>query len=272
MPLQPAIPAPLTERFSTPPPRGSLTLLTSVLGASAHWLVLRHVLAALRRSAPSPSEEEGERNEGAAVVLVSWLSGRQAWIEGFRKLGIDTSRVTVVDGLQLQGGIPTKSGGGFEEVETEIERAMAIAAPAAEQREKVEVVLVLEGLDFLVAATETEGVRVEDWALGMVLGLRERVHATVVSLAADLPLMQAQTTPLEIRHAAFVMGILYQAGVVMSVRELDTGVARDVSGVLHICRGPAGGEEEREEGGQEYIEEKEVLYYVAGDGGVKIFE
>lgn len=58
----------------------------------------------------------------------------------------------------------------------------------------------------------------------------------------------------------------------MSVRELDTGVARDVSGVLHVCRGPAGGEDEGEEEGQERIEEKEALYYVAGDGGVKIIE
>lgn len=100
----------------------------------------------------------------------------------------------------------------------------------------------------------------------------QRVHTTVVSLAADLPLMQAQTTPLEIRHAAFVTGIMYQAGVIMSVRELDTGVARDISGVLHVCRGPAGEEEKGEERGQEYLEEKEVLYYVAADGGVRIFE
>ncbi|KAI4210284.1 MAG: hypothetical protein LQ351_006884 [Letrouitia transgressa] len=270
MPLQPAIPAPLAEWFSAPLRRGSLTLLTSVLGASAHWLVLRHVFAALQCSAPSssPSEEEG-RDDGAAVVLVSWLSGRQAWVEGFRKLGVDASRVTVVDGLQLQGEKPTTSMGGLEEVGREIERAIALAAAAAELER---VVLVLEGLDFLVAATEIEGVQIENWALGMVLGFRERVHATVVSLAADLPLMQAQTTPLEVRHAAYVTGIMYQAGVIMSVRELDTGVARDVSGVLHVCRGPAGGEDEGEEEGQERIEEKEALYYVAGDGGVKIIE
>ncbi|KAL9610416.1 MAG: hypothetical protein Q9167_004871 [Letrouitia subvulpina] len=321
MPLQPAISAPLSKWFSAPPPRGSLTLLTSVLGASAHWLVLRHIFAALQRSSPSPSEGE-KRDKGAAVVLVSWLSGRQAWVEGFRKLvchprltssrlvsfrfrfqtlslpflsttkpkkvglvcwdfsdfsgrkGIDASKITVVDGLQ--GGIPsptTKKGkGGLEELEREIERAIAAAAPSPAAAERV--VLVLEGLDFLVAATEGGvGQRVEDWALGMVLGLRERVHATVVSLAADLPLMQAQTTPLEIRHAAFVMGIMYQAGVVMSVRDLDTGVARDVSGVLHVCQGPAArGEEEEAEGGREHVEGKEVLYYVARDGGVKILE
>ena len=52
----------------------------------------------------------------------------------------------------------------------------------------------------------------------------------------------------------------------MSVRELETGVARDVSGVLQVARGPAAGEEE------EAPDEKEVLYHVARDGGVKVFE
>lgn len=50
----------------------------------------------------------------------------------------------------------------------------------------------------------------------------------------------------------------------MSVRELDTGAARDISGVLRIGRG--GGE------GAEDIDEKEVLYFVGGDGGVRVFE
>lgn len=84
--------------------------------------------------------------------------------------GVDASRVTVVDGLQLQGEKPTTSMGGLEEVGREIERAIALAAAAAELER---VVLVLEGLDFLVAATEIEGVQIENWALGMVLGFRE---------------------------------------------------------------------------------------------------
>lgn len=50
----------------------------------------------------------------------------------------------------------------------------------------------------------------------------------------------------------------------MGVRELDTGVARDVSGVLRIGHG--GGE------GAQEVEEKEVLYFIGGDGGAKVFE
>lgn len=54
----------------------------------------------------------------------------------------------------------------------------------------------------------------------------------------------------------------------MSVRGLDTGVARDVSGVLRITRG-AGSWVEREGDG---LEEKECLYFIGGDGGAKVFE
>lgn len=50
----------------------------------------------------------------------------------------------------------------------------------------------------------------------------------------------------------------------MGVRGLETGTARDVSGVLRVGRGAGLKEEE--------VEEKEVLYFACGDGGVRVFE
>lgn len=76
--------------------------------------------------------------------------------------------------------------------------------------------------------------------------------------------MQAKNTPLETNHAAFVMGITHQARAVLGIKGLETGAARDVSGVLRIGRGAG------DEGGE--VEEKEVLYFVGGDGGVRVFE
>lgn len=49
---------------------------------------------------------------------------------------------------------------------------------------------------------------------------------------------------------------------VMGLRLLDTGTARDISGVLRITRGPEGDD----------VEDREVLYYVGGDGGVRVFD
>lgn len=48
---------------------------------------------------------------------------------------------------------------------------------------------------------------------------------------------------------------------------LDTGTAKDVSGVLRIT---SGGQHDDEL--EEAVEEQELLYFVGGDGGVRVFE
>jgi len=92
------------------------------------------------------------------------------------------------------------------------------------------------------------------------------VHSTIVAACADIALTQSSDTPLETSHAAFVMSMAHQATSAMSGRGLDTGYAKDVSGVLRISRG-AGTEPVETD-----IEEKEYLYFVEGDGGVRVFE
>jgi elongator complex protein 6 len=61
-----------------------------------------------------------------------------------------------------------------------------------------------------------------------------------------------------------VLSLAHEAEAILSLRLLDTGAAKDVSGVVRITRG--GGALERA------IEEHEYLYHVGGDGGVKVFE
>jgi len=86
-------------------------------------------------------------------------------------------------------------------------------------------------------------------------------------LSADAPLVSSQQTPLETNHAALVLGVAHQADFIMSLRLLDTGTARDISGVIRVTLGE---EAEVDDGLQ--LEGKELLYFVGGDGGVKVFE
>lgn len=76
--------------------------------------------------------------------------------------------------------------------------------------------------------------------------------------------MQARNTPLEVNHSALVMSFVHQATMVCAVRGLETGAARDISGILRIGRGAGEGSEK--------VEEMEVLYFVEADGGVRVFE
>jgi elongator complex protein 6 len=56
--------------------------------------------------------------------------------------------------------------------------------------------------------------------------------------------------------------------LIMSLRLLDTGTARDISGVIRIAA-----ERELEEGEAGLnLDGKELLYFVGGDGNVKVFE
>lgn len=87
-----------------------------------------------------------------------------------------------------------------------------------------------------------------------------------MTLAADEPLISTQATLLERQHAAFTLSIAHEARLVISLRKLFTGAAKDVSGVLRITAGDAGGGKEKD------IEEKELLYFVRGDGGATVFE
>lgn len=94
----------------------------------------------------------------------------------------------------------------------------------------------------------------------------------ILTLAADSPLIHNASTagsqpptPIETEHAAFAIGMAHRARCVMQLRTLETGAARDVSGVLRISRG---GEWSSSSDG---MEEKEVLYFIQRDGGVRVF-
>lgn len=95
---------------------------------------------------------------------------------------------------------------------------------------------------------------------------KQHVYSTIIAITADLPLSPSPATPLEISHKAFVMSLAHQAGSIMSITGLDTGVAKDVSGILRVSKGAG------ELGGEGDVEERECLYFVGSDGGVKVFE
>ncbi|KAK5654452.1 hypothetical protein OQA88_7363 [Cercophora sp. LCS_1] len=257
-------PPPLLEPYLslTSLPPASLTLLTSILGAATNWLVLRY-LQSLLATAPS---------EPTAVLVVSFLRDYTFWKESASRLGLDLEglarkgRFGYVDGLSSLFTGAVAAGGSQQG-----QRKWTLASPALGDVGRVvggavdemarggRVILVVDGLDFLVAATgETdEGVR------GMLMGWREKAHAAIVTAAADEPLVAGHGTELEREHAGLVLSLAHEARIVLSLRLLDTGTARDVGGVVRITRG---GDDDGS------VEDREYLYHVAGDGGARVFE
>ena len=126
MPPSPRIP-PLLHPHIQLPSVNSILLLTSTLGASANWLIIRFLCDALS-SEPKYANENAALGDGKdesskdiAVVLVSWLRDWEFWRQETRKgAGLDLERlkergrVAFVDGL---GGLFLGSVGGDEKTE-----------------------------------------------------------------------------------------------------------------------------------------------------------
>lgn len=99
-----------------------------------------------------------------------------------------------------------------------------------------------------------------------------------MAVAADSPLIHnasefshQQATPLEKEHAAFAVGLAHRAQMVVQLRNLETGAARDVSGVLRASKGGAWSESDSSTDTESKWEEKEVLYFIQRDGSVNVF-
>lgn len=196
MPSQPPIP-PLLFSTLCNLPYTSLTLVTSTLGATTAWLVVRFICAALRSRGSEIGHgmpTTGGGLDGQRVVLVSWLRDGAWWRESGRKLvrgsilcldnwmfcghgerigadgcfhfqGINFGKVQLVDGLSSGLGLDA---GGIADVEKAIMKAIERVESL---KDRSSVILVLDGLEFLLAATECE-------VLGMLemIGELREVH------------------------------------------------------------------------------------------------
>ncbi|TLS22364.1 uncharacterized protein PpBr36_09823 [Pyricularia pennisetigena] len=290
---------PLIEPYLGLPAEASLIVLSGILGASTNWLVLRHLASYLSGGASSfRNDVELDGSAGSAgdvdggtppaVLLVSFLRDYGFWKDSAGRLGIDLTalgrkgRFGFVDGLTglftstPSGAMKTppsgpspnwphlswdKRTGGVNGIQAAIRASIDSLRGATPQK----VMLIIDQPDLLLAATGATVLGLHD----MILELREHVHATIITLSADEPLVgHQQQTTLEREHASLVLSLAHEADVLLALRLLDTGTANDVSGVLRITRGGGSG------GGHERtpLEEHEYLYHVGGDGGVKVFE
>ncbi|POS78493.1 hypothetical protein DHEL01_v203099 [Diaporthe helianthi] len=298
------IPPLLESYLSLPPETSQIVLTgilgasTNWLTLRYLYSLLRPATAATRLDRDGDADGAGEDFK---VLLVSFMRDYSFWKEGAGRLGLNLDtlaargRFLFVDGLSrlfLGGGNgtaapPAGPGPGpgrhqQRQQQHQQQHLLYLDSPHLADAAKVfgtaverlqaaggKIILILDQPDVLLAAASPgDGVTGTAWK-DVVLGLREasaeqQVHATLLTLSADEPLVSAQTTALEKEHAAFLLSLAHEAEAVLSLRLLDTGMAKDVSGVVRITGG--GVHMDR------VIEEHEYLYHVGGDGVVKVFE
>ncbi|KAI0440263.1 hypothetical protein F4803DRAFT_577911 [Xylaria telfairii] len=286
---------PLLEPYLRLPDETSLILLSGVLGSSTNWLVHRYLYSLLSsQSSSSSSHSLSRHNELAestdaglqqhtSVVFVSFLRDYAFWKDGAKRLGLDLDMASKKGSFVFVDGLTglfmsSPDHGRRQSVTDALGRRVLLAATTDYLSRTLEdvvahaqfltpgtqTVLVIDQPDILLAAAgdaiSSQGLR------DTILGLREKVHASIITISADEPLIATQGTPLEKEHASLALSLAHDAQLVMSLRMLETGTAKDVSGVLRVTPGGDEG------AASAPVEDRELLYFIGGDGSVRVFE
>lgn len=257
------VPLQLEQYLELPSTASSLALYTSTLGAVPNWLVLRLLYHTL------------VTRDSATVILISFLRDGTFWQGAAQRMGLDLlhmqqiNHYRFVDGLSelfLNGKMRKNSSALHTLCNSEIEQVnrdiRAVIHEIKEGNQERKILLVLDGVDFLLAAGDNcSSVKMED----MILDLREEAYATVLVVSADLPLVASLKSPLECEHSAFLLSMAHQSELIMSLRTLDTGTAKDVSGELRITCKPMDNHQTKHE-------DKEFLYFIGSKSNLELFE
>ncbi|KAF9699190.1 hypothetical protein EKO04_002949 [Ascochyta lentis] len=340
---------PLLQPYVQLPRDDSLLLLTSTLGASANWLLIRFLCDAL-----SNNTHNGGADEGHNVVLVSWMRDYEFWKQEARKgAGLDLERLkrekkfAFVDGLsglvmgdvkdaqiqqqQMQGqpisprsqaqsaaqrtspmlpvrgpqgrivparGPPAPSTTALSVTPpsntssqttpghhtltsldlAHLKSVLTTAISSLTSAPQRKTLLILDTPDLPLALTSTS----PSAFTSLILQFHNTptVSHILTHLHADTPLLtpSAPPQPLETAQYNFLTKVAHMSRRVIGTRVLDTGVARDVSGVVRVTEQRVGWSDLGLEGEDAKMDAddsgkgKEFLYQVKGDGSVKVFE
>ncbi len=355
MPPSTRIP-PLLQPYVQLPRDNSILLLTSTLGATANWLLIRFLCNALSTTSPQDGDE------GHNVVLVSWMREYDFWRQEARKgAGLDLEklrregRFAFVDGLGAGGNMEDDSTAGRDsrtdaqtaprapvsnataaqrepqtlpargppgrivpargpppsapavsasssatsnsngpvsasistpghytlkrleiaDIKSTVSSAISPLTTSAAQRKTL---LIFDNPDLLLALNPA--ITPSDFtSLMLQLHTLPNVSHVLAHIQADNPLLSLSTPPqpLEVAHHNLLVKCAHMSRRILGVRVLDTGVARDVSGVIRVTEQRKqwfdlgfGIDENKEH--DDSGRGKEFLYQVKSDGSVRVFE
>jgi len=346
MPPSTRIP-PLLQSCVHVPHDDSLLLVTSTLGASANWLLVRFLCDAL-----SAANAPNGNNDGHNVVLVSWMRDYEFWKQESRKgVGLDLERLrregrlAFVDGLSglclghgggqqedahlsTPRGTATLPARGIPEARTASARNPRIPTPPVAQRMSTidtpneiagtaksahglhtlnsldlthlrnsittalsqlastspqlpdprRTILILDNPDLLLALNPVITTSAIS-SLILTLHTLPTVSHVITHIQSDTPLLSPSTPPqpLELAHHNLLVKMAHMSRRVVGVRVLDTGIARDVSGVIRVTEQNVGWQglevDDRVQDKHDLGSNgEEFLYQVKGDGSVRVFE
>lgn len=188
-------------------------------------------------------------------------SNRFIYIDGLTYAGIETTSSLPAKGLKSLA---------LEDLSDAISQALqAIRTQVADQEgHAAGSTVIMDGLDFLLASQPgVDGMRLQQF-VAKALAMSQSL---IISCNADSPLVHNRdesASPLEREHAAFITTMAHQARLVFQLRGLDTGAARDVTGVVRVSNG---GNYCDNRDTTPALDESEWLFQCKGDGSVRVW-
>lgn len=248
------------------PPETSLITLTATLGCgtSAAWIAARYIAEVLAErsegSETGDNSADGGDGDRMSVVVASWQHDEKFWRGEIRRTtGLDVTKLGGKKRWKFLDFLTASSLGSMQEIETKILSAL----PSGKQK----TVLILDN-PLLALLTPSPSPSPSLSTLLLHLRSHPSIHNTLLLLPSPSPF--PPTTPWDSSIATFTTSALHASRLVLSCRELETGAARDVSGVLRITRG---GDSDWGQGGEQGEEaEAELLYLIQRDGVAKVFK
>lgn len=232
--------------FTTEPLLG---LITHTQGTSPSWLINLLIENSLYGTCVINHEKNQHREIRADTVVVSFLHDYEYYEKELRRNGIelnDNKQFHFIDlftDLFQKISTPESIAKLFDQIATQIQ--------GFSQKKSV---IFIEGIEFLLAATNITSIQL----LNQVNKLVKLSNAVFVISSTDKELIDAhngnQNLP-EFKTLDFVIRLIHRSNVVLGLRPLETGRAKDITGTLTISKGTIPFE-------SLVVSEKEYLYFI----------
>lgn len=240
-------------------PRGSKVCgtITHTQGTSPAWLVESLVENGLFGTCSINADGKASRSLRGDVVLISLVHD-----EGF----YDLKRNSIALGETPQFhfvDLFTDLFGKVGDVE-HLNKTFDQLASQIDQYTSEHKTVLVEGLEFLIGATQLTASHI----LNQLTKLQRVSQAIFVILAADKELVQLKVNDsslIEFRMNELLTRLIHRSHLAISLRPLETGKAKDVTGTLTISRGALPFE------GSTEVMEKEYLFLTSKDQQTKLF-
>ncbi|CCJ30859.1 unnamed protein product [Pneumocystis jirovecii] len=214
------------------PPKGSLISVTSTVSVSPIFIIYHFIRTSIQNN--------------RAVVLVSFLND-------FQELGFDfasktcSEKLVYVDGLTMLYGYLSEEQCKKYELfstiritlygESNLDDIFSAIRSGIDKGSSLNEMpsLILWGADFLVASE----ILTPSDILSMISICKEMVHHCIVTFNVDFAFLspKRRSSELEVNYSIFVHSIIYQSHSIISLRQLPSGRAKEVTGIIRLSRG-----------------------------------